>query len=82
MDIQTAFENLARVYGSHSSAAAAIGFARDHYRAMRNGRVSIPQRTAEYIILKANETEAAEGRTLHSVPSSQPTKRTLPYCLR
>ncbi len=32
-----------------------IGIAPDHYRKMRNGRVNIPQRTADYIILKASD---------------------------
>lgn len=75
MDIQTAFETLARIHGSHSMAAAALGFTKDHYRALRNGRANIPQRTAEYILLKAAEVEGECGvapSTIIHIPASTP----------
>lgn len=48
MDIQRAFQIIKIFYGSHSKAASTLGFSRDHYRALRNGRVRIPARTVEY----------------------------------
>lgn len=54
-DLQNAFEMLRARYGSHCAAARSIGIAKDHYRAMRNGRVPIPERTAGYILFKAQE---------------------------
>ena len=46
---------------SHSKAASTLGFSRDHYRALRNGRVRIPARTVEYIMLKAREVATPAG---------------------
>lgn len=54
-DLLNAFAILLTHYGSHCAVARSIGLTQDHYRAMRNGRVNIPQRTADYIILKAQE---------------------------
>ena len=54
-DLLNAFAILLSHYGSHCAVARSIGIAQDHYRAMRNRRVNIPQRTADYIILKAQE---------------------------
>lgn len=59
IEIQTAFEILRSKYGSHCAASRNIGISHDHYRAMRNGRANIPQRTAEYILLKAAEVKVA-----------------------
>lgn len=53
----TAFEALLKKHGSHRQAAKVLRITSDHYRKMRNGRVKIPQRTADYIILKASELE-------------------------
>lgn len=58
MNIPNAFKTLKAHFKSHSAAALALGFTKDHYRALRNGRANIPQRTAEYILLKAAEVEA------------------------
>lgn len=63
--LQDAFGTLRQKLGSHSTAAQTLGINRDHYCAMRNGRVKIPQRTADYIILKASELEPS--------PSPSPT---------
>lgn len=57
-ELKNAFDTLRLKHGSHCAAAESIGIARDHYRRLRNGRANIPQRTAEYILLKAAEAEA------------------------
>lgn len=56
-NLQVAFRMLREKFGSHSAAACNLGINRDHYCAMRNGRANIPQRTAEYILLKAAEVK-------------------------
>ncbi len=66
--LQKAFCSLRQKLGSHSAAARTLGINRDHYCAMRNGRVNIPQRTADYIILKASELESGPA----VVPPSEP----------
>lgn len=80
MDINTAFKNLHGSLGSHSAAAKFLGITPQHYTALRNGRANIPQRTADYIILKALELEF--GPTV--VPQrNRPAKRVRdPHCLR
>lgn len=67
--IKTYHENLVEAFrllkedcGGHGAAASFIGLSRDHYCAIRNGRVHIPRRTAELIILKAREAQALAGR--------------------
>lgn len=55
MELSTAFNALHKFYGTHSGAARAIKISIPYYRDLRNGRVSIPPRTAEYIIMKAEE---------------------------
>ena len=59
MNLNTAFEELAAKYGSHSAAADAIGYTTEHYRAIRNGRVKVSQRVAQFIILKARQEAVA-----------------------
>ena len=61
MDLATAFLILKGRFKNHSAAASALGMTRDHYRALRNGRAHIPTRTAEYIILKAQEAATPAG---------------------
>lgn len=53
--LMEAFEALKLRYGTHSTAAMHLGITIDHYCALRNGRANIPQRTADYILLKAKE---------------------------
>lgn len=55
--LQKAFCSLRQKLNSHGAAARTLGISRDHYCAIRNGRVNIPQRTADYIILKASELD-------------------------
>lgn len=59
--LQDAFEVLRRQHGSHSAVAKHIGITGDHYCALRNGRANMPQRTADYIILKASEVDPCQG---------------------
>lgn len=55
MDIQEAITTLKRVFGSYSATARFLGITPIHYRALRNGRVTMPKRTADFIILKAEQ---------------------------
>lgn len=55
--LQKAFDSLRKKLGSHSAAARTLSISRDHYCAIRNGRVTIPLNTANYIILMASELE-------------------------
>lgn len=50
MTIQDAFERLAKGYGTHTAAAVAMGYTPEHYRALRNGRYPIPERTEKAIL--------------------------------
>lgn len=58
MTIQEAFAVLRTKFGPDRECARFIGISPQHYEALRNGRANIPQRTAEYILLKAAEAEA------------------------
>ncbi|MDR2695197.1 MAG: hypothetical protein LBC79_02295 [Deltaproteobacteria bacterium] len=55
MQAPEAYSILKNHFGSHSSAARALGLTPEHYRAIRNERVSIPDRTKNFIALKAQE---------------------------
>jgi hypothetical protein len=57
MDIGKAFAVLRDRLGSDRVCASFVGVSPQHYEAMRNKRVNIPRRTADYIILKALELE-------------------------
>lgn len=70
-DLTHAFTGLQKRYGSHCQAAKNLGIAPDHYRKMRNGRVKIPQRTADYIILKASELESGPALTPPADPACE-----------
>lgn len=69
-ELKNAFAELCRRFGSHCAAAENLGIARDHYRRLRNGRANIPQRTADYILLKAKE--AAEEMPLSPATPARP----------
>jgi hypothetical protein len=73
--LQKAFDCLRQRHGSHGAVAKALGMHRDHYCAMRNGRASIPRRTADYIILKAQEASAQESDPPPPVASAAPEVR-------
>lgn len=64
--LSDAFNILRLAYKTHCDAARHLGINRDHYRAMRNGRVNIPQRTADYIILKAQEAGTDQRAPAHA----------------
>ena len=55
MTIHEATTVLKRVFGSYSATARFLGISPIHYRALRNGRVAMPKRTADFIILKAEQ---------------------------
>lgn len=59
-NLDLAFEALERFYGSHSHVAKEVGVSVGHYRKIRNGRVPVPKRTADLIILKAQEVPASD----------------------
>lgn len=73
--LQDAFEVLRRQHGSHSAVAKHIGITGDHYCALRNGRANMATRTADYILLKAQEvagitpSQPAEASDVESLPS-------------
>lgn len=69
--LQKVFDTLRLKLGSHSAAARTLGINRDHYRAMRNGRVNIPQRTEDYIILKASELDSGPVPTPAAEPACE-----------
>lgn len=72
MDIKHAFSVLRTRLGPDRACANHIGVTPQHYEAMRNGRVNIPQRTADYIILKASEVGPGQG---DAPPVAQPANR-------
>ena len=74
-NLQSAFVILQERYGAHCLAATAIGITPDHYRKMRNGRANIPQRTADYIILRAFEPESGLPPTVTPAADTAPTAR-------
>lgn len=57
-DLQSAFEVLRGKYGSHDAAARNLDIGRDHYRAMRNGRVPITKKNERYILSEAEKIDA------------------------
>ena len=71
MNLNTAFEELATKHGSHSAAATAIGYTTEHYRAIRNGRVKVSQRVAQFIILKAQEVAPQQPPQPSEAPGSE-----------
>lgn len=61
MELQEAYCVLKHQYGNHVAAARTLGLSPEHYRAIRNGRVPVPKRTADLIILKAQEVTAFDN---------------------
>lgn len=59
MTLDEAFGILHSVFGSHRAAANYLDLSKEHYSQLRNGRVPIPRRTAELIILKARQAQAS-----------------------
>ena len=71
MDIKKAFSVLRERLGPDRACAGHVGVSPQHYEAMRNGRVNIPQRTADYIILKASELESGPVPTPPAEPACE-----------
>lgn len=61
MNLPEAYMQLRERFGSHGAAAKFLGMTEQHYNALRNGRANMPQRTADYIILKASEVDPCQG---------------------
>ena len=56
MTLSEAYECLRDRFGSHGAAAKHLGMTEQHYNALRNGRANMPARTANYILMSAQET--------------------------
>lgn len=69
MNLPEAYTQLRERFGSHGAAAKFLGMTEQHYNALRNGRANMPQRTADYIILKASELESCQTP---AVPPMEP----------
>ena len=59
-------------FGTHGAAAKHLGITEQHYNALRNGRANMSIRTADYILMKAQEI------TEHTIPLAQPTEAPSP----
>ncbi len=57
--LQQAFAILKRIYGNHSKAAAEMHLSSRYYRSIRNDLCPIPQRLADYILMKAKAVSSA-----------------------
>ena len=66
MNIKEAFAALKGRFRTDRACAQYVGLTPQHYEAMRNGRVNIPQRTADYIILKAQEAGTDQRVSAHA----------------
>lgn len=55
MTLSEAYECLRDRFGSHCAAAKHLGMTEQHYNALRNGRANMPARTANYILMSAQE---------------------------
>ena len=62
-DVQKAIQTLHDIYGDHSRAAEELGLSITYYRTLRNGRYRLPERTANYIILKSKDAAAKVKKT-------------------
>lgn len=59
MTIEKAISLIVAAFRTHGEAAAWLGFGRDHWQRLRDGKLPIPPRTAYYIIGKAEELMAS-----------------------
>ena len=66
MTLPEAYTRLRDQFGSHGAAAKHLGMTEQHYNALRNGRANMPKRTADYILLKAQEFPAEIPPPAHS----------------
>lgn len=58
MTLEHAISSLRLKFGSHRKVASELGLSCEHYSALRHGRVKLPQKTANLIILKAKQEES------------------------
>jgi len=75
MTLTEAYALLRKYFGTHRDAAKHLGMAEQHYNALRNGRANMNSRTAEFIILKAQEASAQESGPPPPVASAAPEVR-------
>lgn len=58
MKMKDIFDLFLRAFGTHTNAARWLGFGRQHYRALRNGKYPLTPKNEAYIRFKAAELEA------------------------
>lgn len=68
LTLPDAYARLREHFGTHGAAAKHLGMTEQHYNALRNGRANMSIRTADYILLKAQEV------TDHPIPPPQPAE--------
>lgn len=59
MKIENAISLIVAAFPTHGAAAKWLGFGRDHWQRLRDGKLPMPPRTAYYIIGKAEELAAS-----------------------
>ena len=59
MKLEKAISLIVAAFPTHGAAAAWLGFGRDHWQRLRDGKLPMPKRTAYYIIGKAEELAAS-----------------------
>lgn len=75
LTLPDAYARLREHFGTHGAAAKHLGMTEQHYNALRNGRANMATRTADYILLKAQEVagitpaQPAEASGVESLPS-------------
>ena len=72
LTLPDAYARLREHFGTHGAAAKHLGMTEQHYNALRNGRANMSIRTADYILLKAQEV------TDHPIPPPQPAEAPSP----
>ena len=53
MTLPEVYARLREHFGSHGAVAKHLGMTEQHYNALRKGRANMPERTKDYILLKA-----------------------------
>ena len=71
MTLPEAYARLRGHFGSHGAAAKYLGMTEQHYNALRNGRANMPERTADYIVLKTAELNDCPA---HAIPPDSPSE--------
>ena len=68
LTLPDAYARLRDHFGTHGAAAKHLGITEQHYNALRNGRANMSIRTADYILMKAQEI------TEHTISFAQITE--------